>query len=56
MCSCTSPRFHVFLCEMFFIVDGLVCFGMLGGLFTKWHTPYVVSSMALKTIDDNIMS
>ena len=28
---------------------------MLGDCFAKCHTPYVVSSIAHKTIDDNIM-
>ena len=29
---------------------------MLSDLFTKYHTPEVISSTARKAIDDNIMS
>ena len=29
---------------------------ILGGSFAKYHTPYVVSGIQRKTIDDHIMS
>ena len=32
------------------------CFIFTGDLFVNYHTPHKVSSIACKTIDDNIMS
>ena len=46
----------IFLCKNFFVVDVFIFFGFLGDCFAKCHTPGVVSSIARKTIDDNIKS
>ena len=56
-CTCTYPVFQLLLCKTFFITEVFFfASSMLGNCFEKFHTPYVFSSIARKTIDDNILS
>ena len=56
LCTFTVSVLHFFLYKTFFIVNVFLNLAILGECFEKCHMPYLGSSIARKTIDDNITS